>query len=67
MATLHRLHRIRSRWFNGAPTTCMHPECGAAFEGAAFAGKSGKLYCTRHCRDDNNDTETVEDRARRAS
>lgn len=64
MATMHWLRRPMSRWRNGVPTACAHPDCDTAFEGAAFAGKSGKLYCTRFCRDDNNDDTSLEDRLR---
>lgn len=64
MATLHRLH---SRYMNGAPTTCSHPGCHANFDGAAYEGKSGKLYCTAACRADMSDEPSLEDRARRVN
>lgn len=58
--------RSLSRWVNEPlPTTCAHPDCGHVFQGAAFKGyRTGKLYCSRACRDDMSDEVKIEDAAR---
>lgn len=53
-----------SRVNGDTPATCSNPECNTRFEGSAFRGKSGKLYCTRHCRDEMSDSATLEDAGR---
>lgn len=66
MATLYRLRRPLSRFVNGdIPKSCANPDCNAGFDGPAFVGKrTGKLYCTRHCRDEMSDSPDDQDAAR---
>lgn len=61
-----RTIRPLSRWIgNELPKTCGNPDCNATFNGAAWEGKrTGRLYCTRHCRDEMSDEPTHEDAAR---
>lgn len=54
------LYRVNG---HSTPTTCSNPDCNATFDGAAFRGKSGKLYCTRHCRDEMSDSLSLEEAA----
>ncbi len=61
------LHQLRSRYMNGAPKTCSHPGCHSTFDGAAYEGKTGKLYCTRACRADMSDEPSIEELARRTN
>lgn len=54
-----------SAFVNGrSPTVCAHPDCGNTFDGAAYKGRSGLLYCSRACRADYNDELSDENRAR---
>lgn len=56
---------ITSRWqMNGATYQCAHPHCRVPFDGAAYRGKGGAYYCSRNCRADMSDEETIEDKAR---
>lgn len=66
-AMLHRRIRPLSRFMNGdIPHQCANPDCNAEFNGVAWEGKrTGKLYCTRHCRDEmSDDVASIEDAAR---
>lgn len=65
--SMRRRIRPLSMWVNGnAPTECANTDCRAAFVGAAWKGvRTGKFYCTRHCRDEmSDDTISLEDAAR---
>ena len=59
----------RQLWSKATAITrvCAHPECQATFKDAPFAGKSGKLYCSRECRADMSDELSAEERARLVS
>ncbi len=63
-----QIRRFRPRWMNGGiPHNCSHADCQKAFDGAAYTGVSGKIYCSRACRSDMSDEPSVEDMARRVN
>lgn len=51
-----------SPYVNGVPKKCAH--CPEQFNGVAYRGKSGALYCTATCRTWACDDVTTEDAAR---